>query len=375
MVDHLFDFILILILTALVSLVAVRLSMGLSHRLGILDKPDPRKSHRGAIPYLGGLGMLLAVLVGLSASALLFPTLVILRQTEMAVILLGAIVIFTVGLWDDVRPIRAVLKLALQIGVGAMMWWLGLRLEALTLITDDTERLGQFLSFSVTVGWYVALMNSINLVDGLDGLAGGICCLGALSLVGVGLMVGYSHDVLLGTVLAVITAGATMGYLFFNWHPARTFMGDGGSLLLGFLLATSSLVASSKTPTLIALMVPLVALSLPLFETTFSFLRRAIRGSHPFKPDRRHLHHRLLVIGLDQRRVVIFLLFMTAFLGASAIMLARAGSALILFNVVFLFGGLVLLIENLRFLEKTGGRNGARMKEVGKDEGPRMKDE
>lgn len=357
MVDLLPAFLLLLAVTALASVATVRLSMSLSHRFGILDRPDPRKSHRGAIPYLGGLGMLLAVMIGLSLTAFLFPTLVVLRQQEMGIILLGALVIFVVGLWDDVRPIRAVLKLGLQMGVGAMMWWLGLRLEALSLLADDTERLGQFLSFSITVGWYVALMNSINLVDGLDGLAGGICCLGALSLVGVGLMVGYSHDVLLGTVLALLTAGATMGYLVYNWHPARTFMGDGGSLLLGFLLATSSLIASSKTPTLIALMVPLVALSLPLFETTFSFLRRAIRGNHPFKPDRRHLHHRLLALGLDQRRVVIFLLFMTAFLGASAIMLARAGSALILFNVVFLFGGLVLLIENLRFLEKSGNRS------------------
>lgn len=352
-------FLLLLVATSVISVITVRFSMFISHSLRILDTPDPRKSHREPIPYLGGFGMLLAFFIGLILVAFLFPALAVLHSTMISLVILGALVIFMVGFWDDVRPIRAILKLVLQIGVGAMMWWLGLRLEALSLLADDTQRVGQLLSLTVTVGWYVALMNSINLVDGLDGLAGGICCLGALALTGVGLMVGYSHDVLLGTVLAVLTAGITIGYLVFNWHPARTFMGDGGSLLLGFLLATSSLLASSKTPTLIALMVPLIALSLPLFETSFSFLRRAIRGSHPFKPDRRHLHHRLLALGLDQRRVVVFLLFLTAFLGANAIILARAGSALILFNVVFLFFGLFLLIENLRFLEKTkNGRVG-----------------
>lgn len=342
--------------SALLSVVAVRFSIWLSHRLGIFDCPDPRKSHRAPVAYLGGLGMFLALAGGIVLVSAFFPDVAVLRGRMLGLVLAGALVIFIVGFWDDVRPIPAAVKLLLQIGVGTMMWALGLRLEALSIFVEEGHQVGVALSYLVTVGWYVVLMNSINLVDGLDGLAGGICCLGAGALVGVGFMAGFSLDVLLGTAVAVLTAGVALGYLAFNWHPARTFMGDGGSLLLGYLLATASLLGSAKTPTLIALMVPLVALSLPLFETSFSFLRRAIRGKHPFKPDRRHLHHRLLALGLDQRRVVVFLLFLTAFLGASSIILARAGTALILFNVVFLFGGLVLLIENLKFLEKR--RNG-----------------
>jgi UDP-GlcNAc:undecaprenyl-phosphate GlcNAc-1-phosphate transferase len=123
-------------------------------------------------------------------------------------------------------------------------------------------------------------------------------------------------------------------------------------LLLGFLLATASLVGSTKTPTLLALVVPMVALALPLFETSFSFLRRLLRGQHPFKPDRRHLHHRLLDLGLNHRRVVVLLLFFTAFLGINSVALAQSGSEWVLFNALFLIGGIVLLIENLKFLER-----------------------
>ncbi|CAN5349031.1 N/A [soil metagenome] len=349
MIDYGSFFLTLLLITALASVVTTRISIALSHKFDILDRPDPRKAHREPIAYLGGLGMFLGFGVGLVTLLVLQPDFSITHQPILLSIITGAVLIFCVGFIDDVRPVRAILKLGLQIGVAALMWYLGVRISKLSFLGEEIANIA---SFVITIGWYVALMNSINLVDGLDGLAGGICCIGALSLVGVGLVIGYSADVLLGASLATLVAGATLGYLYYNWHPAKTFMGDSGSLLLGFLLATASLIGSTKTPTLLTMSVPLVALGLPIFESSFSFLRRALSGQHPFKPDRRHLHHRLLDVGLDQRRVVITLLFMTAILGVNSIMLAQAGLKTVFFNVVLLIVGIILLIENLKFLEK-----------------------
>lgn len=342
--------------TAVVGVGATRLSIFLSHRLEILDAPDPRKSHREPVAYLGGLGILLAFAVGLLGLVLLQPDFAVLRAPFFTVVLLGALAIFLIGFWDDVRPIAAIPKLLLQIAVASGMWLAGVRVEMLSL-GGAPAQLGLTFSYIITVGWYVTLMNSINLVDGLDGLAGGISLISAISLVGVSLVIGVTPEVVIGAFLSLLTAGAVLGFLVYNWNPAKTFMGDSGSLLLGYLLATASLVGSTKTPTLMALSVPLVALGLPLFETFFSFLRRAVSGQHPFKPDRRHLHHRLLDMGLDQRRVVVILLFMTGFLGVNSVILAQVESRLIFFNVLFLVGGLILLIENLKFLERKRGQS------------------
>lgn len=339
-------------IVAIVAVATTRFSIWLSHRLDILDRPDPRKAHREPVAYLGGLGMLLAFLLGILALGLTAPAFTMTMKAPLVQVGLGALAIFLVGFYDDVRPVRAVVKLLLQIAVASWMWWGGLRVEALSFIADGSQNLGVLLSYGVTVGWYVVLMNSFNLVDGLDGLAGGIALIGAASLVGICLVIEPTNAILLGAYIAILTASAATGFLVYNWHPARTFMGDGGSLLLGFLLATSSLHASAKTTTVVALAVPLIALGLPIFEIFFSFTRRALKRQHPFRPDRRHLHHRLLDLGLDQRRVVIFLLFVTAFLGINSIILAQAESRILFFNIAFLMLGMVLLIENLKFLEK-----------------------
>ncbi len=344
--------------TAVAGVGATRLSIWLSHRLGILDRPDPRKSHREPVAYLGGLGILLGFAAGVFVLVLSKPALVATQGGPLLTVFLGAVLIFLVGFWDDVRPVPAWGKLLLQIGTASAMWFAGIRVEMVSYGFDQAVDLGALVSYGITVGWYVGLMNAMNLVDGLDGLAGGIAFIVALALVGVSMIIMPSPEVVLGAFVAVITAGAALGFLTFNWHPAKTFMGDGGSLLLGFLLATAALISSTKTPTLLALSIPLVALGLPLFETVFSFLRRAVQRRHPFRPDRRHLHYRLLDLGLDQRRVVLFLHFITAFLGINSILLAAAESRVLYLNVFFLVLGLIILIENLQFLERRRNGNG-----------------
>jgi UDP-GlcNAc:undecaprenyl-phosphate GlcNAc-1-phosphate transferase len=156
----------------------------------------------------------------------------------------------------------------------------------------------------------------------------------------------------LGLVLPLIAAGACLGFLVHNWHPARIFLGDSGSMSIGYVLGTASMISSTKTPALLTLMIPMVALGLPLFETVYSFARRILSGNHPFKADRRHLHHRLLDAGLDQRRVVMVFLFATAYLGVNSVLLAQARQMTLLINVVMLGIGLLMLIEYLTFFEK-----------------------
>lgn len=357
------DLLILFSAAAALGTVWTRISRSLAHRLQIYDAPGPRKVHREPIAYLGGLGILLGLLSALCFLPVLHPIAGAQHAEQLAAIVWGATAIFCVGLWDDTRGIPAIQKLLLQCIVGIIMWKFGVRIDEIPkgieqLFGTSAMHVGPILSMCITIGWYAVVMNSMNLIDGLDGLAGGVGAICALSIVGVAVVVGQNSDTFIGAILAAVTAGAALGFLTQNWHPAKIFLGDAGSLLLGFLLATAALTSSTKSSTLQAMLVPLVAMGLPIFETLFSFLRRAVKGTSPFQPDRRHLHHRLIDLGLTQRRVVGVLLFATAFLGVNSILLARADSMLLLLNVAFLGGGLVLLIENLSFLEKRRDTNG-----------------
>ena len=343
---------------------ATRFAVWLSHRLAILDNPGGRKAHREPVAYLGGLGFTVTVLFGVLLYAWMRPHDMLMDQQTGYVFVGGLVAIFFVGLWDDVAGMRPLYKLGFQIAVATALWAAGLRVERIAfglgapvaLVGENGASFIDFFfgglpSLAITVGWFVALMNAINLIDGLDGLAGGVALIASLSLGIVGLLTWY-NGLNLGLALPAVAAGACLGFLVFNWHPAKIFLGDSGSLSIGYTLAGCSLMASTKAPALLALLVPVVALGLPLFETTFSFARRALTGTNPFKADRRHLHHRLLDAGLDQRRVVLVFLYATVYFGVNAVLLAREGSALVLINVALIGVGLVMLIEYLRFFEK-----------------------
>lgn len=355
----------LLFASTLVGVVATGIAVRLSHATGILDYPsDPRKVHRKPIAYLGGMGFTATVLLGLGLYALLVPFEALRQQELMLAFIAGLVAIFAVGLWDDVAGMRPIVKLGAQLAVGLGLWLAGVRIERLNLGLGQpweligTENMGWTLylatswpSALITMFWYAALINAINLIDGLDGLAGGVSLIAGLSLGAVAIIVaGNGAD--LSIVLPILAAGACAGFLYHNWHPARIFLGDSGSLAIGYTLATASLVGSTKAPALLTLLIPLVALGLPLFETTFSFTRRIIAGQHPFKADRRHLHHRLLDVGLDQQRVVMIFWFATAYLGVNAILLAQARSMALLINVIMLGLGVTMLIEYLSFFEK-----------------------
>lgn len=359
---------LFLALCAVVGTVAAICSVKLSHLLKIYDQPGTRKVHRKPVPYLGGLGFAATVIIGCLLFSFFSPHYAFIQQQAIFTFILGLLAIFLIGFWDDVAGMNPYAKLGLQIAVAVSMWFAGVRIEKINIgFGTNLDLMGfggsdgmlvmimaSLPSLLVTVGWYVALMNAINLIDGLDGLAGGVSFIAALSLgiVGLGVQLGLGVGLTFGQVIPFIAAGALLGFLTQNWHPAKIFMGDAGSLSIGYVLATASMLSSTKAPALVALMVPLTALALPLFETTFSFGRRLLRGQNPFKADRRHLHHRLLDAGLNHQRVVFIFLYTTLYFGINAVLMSQSRSPLQLLNVLMIGLGLVMLIEYLKYFER-----------------------
>ncbi len=222
------------------------------------------------------------------------------------------------------------------------------RIEILTNPFGETFQFGAEGAV-LTVVWYVALMNAMNLIDGLDGLAAGVAAIAGMTILGIS----ASWSQPSAALLAAILVGSCAGFLPHNFHPARMFLGDGGSFALGFFLATISLETSTKSPALLALLIPMVALLLPLADAAFAFVRRLAGGTHPFSPDRRHLHHRLLRAGLTPRRAVVLFYYLSAVNGVMAYLLAKSSQIAILCVFLMLGFGFLLLIENLSSIEKS----------------------
>jgi UDP-GlcNAc:undecaprenyl-phosphate/decaprenyl-phosphate GlcNAc-1-phosphate transferase len=277
-----------------------------AHRFGWLDRPnEARKIHTRAVPRLGGIAVVVAFfapIIGLAIYTNRISGLIYQDQTLVIALVCGGLSIVGLGVYDDLRGADAKLKLLVQASVAAAMWFAGFRIELLGNPLGATLQLGMW-SLPLTMLWIVAVINALNLIDGLDGLAAGIALFTAVVLFGVAFV---DHKVLL-CLLAAALAGSLAGFLFFNFNPARIFLGDSGSMFLGFILAMISIWTQRKGATAVALVIPVIALGVPLLDTTLSFVRRVAKGQNPFKADREHVHHRLLASGLSHRSTVITL--------------------------------------------------------------------
>ncbi len=346
---------------ALITLLLTPLAGKLASRVGAMDKPDARRVHLKPTPRLGGLAVFGGIIITLSLTALGAPSFFQARSHELIVLIIGALLIIGIGILDDVYSMRASFKLAGQIIVGLVMSLGGLRLESISwpFAASGTLELS-FWSHFLTVFWVVGLMNAVNIIDGLDGLCSGICAIASIVLASI--IFGYDQSILL--LIPVLTAGACLGFLFHNYHPAKIFLGDTGSLLLGYLLAYSTLATGTKSTAVLTLLIPLLCIAVPVVDIGIAIIRRTRRGQHPFAPDKEHIHHRLLSLGLSQKRVVWILWFVTAYLGLTAYTLEKAEAPLLtLLNASFLFCGLLLLIENVAFLSVLRARESAELNE------------
>lgn len=282
----------------------------LAFKIGAVDKPDPRKVHKGIMPRLGGLaifvGFLIAVLSTVTMSKDLFG------------ILTGAFVILIVGIVDDVYQLPAKVKLLGQIAAAAVLILFGIQIEWLNNPMGGYFYL-DYLSIPITIFWVVSFTNVVNLMDGLDGLAAGVSAIASVTIILVALQEGY-YTV---AVMTAALAGGIIGFIRYNFNPATIFMGDTGSMFIGYILAAISILGAVKSATTIALIVPAIALGLPIMDTAFAILRRHLAGKPIFKPDKGHFHHRLLAMGLTQRQAVMLMYLISAGLGLSAILLTE----------------------------------------------------
>ncbi len=303
-----------------IGLVATPLVRSYAHRRGLLDQPGGRKVHRVAIPRLGGVAMAIAFAIALGAAIVVSPDLGAvggLRPNRAPEILVGVALLLVVGVVDDVRGMRALVKLTLQVAVAVITWWLGLSIERLHLPWGIVD-LG-ILSLPITVAWIVAVINAVNLIDGLDGLASGVVltALGAFGL----LAAGDGVDPTLPLIAA--TAGAAVGFLAYNLHPATIIMGDTGSMFLGFVVAAIGLSLTQDGVQPYAPWVPIIALGVPIIDTAWAIVRRTASGEAFFVADRGHVHHQLLRRGLSQRDAMLILTAVSAGLAVLAVLVAQ----------------------------------------------------
>jgi UDP-GlcNAc:undecaprenyl-phosphate GlcNAc-1-phosphate transferase len=284
---------------ALVALVIVVLLTpavgGMARLLGVVDRPEARRANRNPVPRLGGLALFLGIFV----PALAFLDL----NRETRGLLLGAAVATTVGLVDDFRGLRWWEKLGGQIVAAAIPAGFGIWVHRFTFPVVGIHQLPEWVGVPLTVLWIVAIMNMVNFLDGLDGLAAGVCAISAGTFTLIALSLAKAQP----AILTAIVFGATLGFLRHNFYPARIFMGDSGALLLGFLLAAISVQSLLKTAAIASLFFPLLVLAVPILDTSFVVAKRLKHRQPVYVADRTHLHHRFLNIGFSQRRAVVYI--------------------------------------------------------------------
>lgn len=303
---------------------------------GYLDFPDRRRVHTEPTPNVGGVAVALVSTVTFSAwSVLLLPG--DFRRPEIVAMTLGGLAILAVGFRDDVQHLRAWTKFGLQFLIASAVFVAGIRIAGGSfLIWEGTLPL--LVSYLITTVWIVGTTNAFNLIDGSDGVAAGAALFASASM---GVVFAVLHDPL-GALMSVVLVGACLGFLFFNFPPASIFLGDSGSLFLGYTLATLGVITTSKASTVVAIAIPVVAFAVPLLDTTIAIARRFLRREPIFKPDRGHIHHRLRDLGHSPRTVALTIYVVSACLAGLSMLLAARDETLIL--PVFVVAAAILVI-------------------------------
>lgn len=291
-------------------------------KVGAVDVPgEARRIHDHPIPRMGGL----AIFFGFLLSVLLFVDV----TREVRGILFGAIIIVATGAIDDIVSLRAWTKFFIQILAAVIAVLHGVVIHVVmnpNVFSEQEAIVLGWLAVPITILWIVGITNSVNLIDGLDGLAVGVSTISCITLLVVALLVSEPNVALIVAALA----GACIGFMPYNLNPAKIFMGDTGSLLLGYVLSTVSVLGLFKFYTLVSFVVPVLAVAVPLSDTIFAFCRRILHGQSPFKADRGHFHHKLMDLGLNQKQAVAILYAISAILGLAAVTLTTNGTLRIL---------------------------------------------
>jgi UDP-GlcNAc:undecaprenyl-phosphate/decaprenyl-phosphate GlcNAc-1-phosphate transferase len=326
--------ILTLIICFLLTLVSTPLVKKLAYKVGATDNPNHRKVHQKIMPRLGGL----AIFIGFIAGYLILRP----EDPHVLPIILGSIVILLTGMADDIFELSPRFKFAGQLTAAFTVVLGGVQTEFINLPFGGELQFGIF-SIPITIIWIVAITNAINFIDGLDGLAAGVS---TIALATIGFMAVMKGDVFVMSI-AMILLVSTLGFLYFNFHPAKIFMGDTGALFLGYMIAVLSLLGF-KNVTMISLVIPLIILGVPISDTFFAIIRRLVNKSPISAPDKSHLHHCLLRIGFTHKQTVILIYSIAAMFSLAAI----------IFSMSTVWGGIIvvaiLLVAIEIFIESIG---------------------
>lgn len=320
------------LLAFITAFVITPYTIRLAKKVGAVDIPNDRRVNKKPMPRLGGLAVIAGFLVSviyLVISASIEGKINLLEDNlniKLLGILGGMLVLGIVCYIDDVKDIKPLVKLAGQVAAAVIVASSGVLIDNFTIpFKENSFVLNEVFSFILTVGWIVGITNAINLIDGLDGLSSGITLISCLSLV---VVFALNESPLIAIILITALAGAIVGFLPYNFNPAKTFIGDVGSNFMGFALAIISILGVAKTYTAIVLIAPIMILALPIFDTIWAIIRRIVKSKSikgVFKADRGHLHHRLMAKGYTQKQSVLILYGETATLGMTAIILLDSG--------------------------------------------------
>ena len=327
----------VLLISVAVAFATTPLSIRIAHKFGIIDKPkDERRVHKN--PRFGGMGIFLGSMAGLIIPAGM--------NHRIEVAMLGGLLMYGLGVIDDICDIKPVVKFGGQILIASLVYAMGVRI---TFISNyfgaagaDSHAhviLSTGVAYLITVFWIVGITNAVNLMDGLDGLAAGSTAIMALSLA----YIAYIHGIRLGSmpvcIALVAVAGGCLGFLPYNFSPAKTFMGDGGALYLGYMIAVLSVISPLKRATVVGALIPMLTLAVPIFDTAFAMLRRMLKHESIMAADKGHLHHHLMAAGFGQRRSVLIMYGIVGIMGIVAVLISRElyKDAFFLFLIALLY--------------------------------------
>lgn len=324
------------ILTPIICLLAIK--------IGAVDKPNNRKIHNKIIPRLGGLSIYISFVI-----SVLLHFSYLSKHTKG--LLLGSLIIVICGVWDDLKELNYKVKLIFQLVASLTLISHDVLITKVSILsTDGTSFISLgLLSIPITILWVIGVTNAVNLIDGLDGLACGLSAISSVFLFVIFVLTGNTTMAL----MIIILAGSCLGFLPYNFNPARIFMGDTGSMFLGFILAGMSIQGTVKYATTIIMFVPLLIIGLPLYDTLVTMLRRFIQGGSIMEPDKQHFHHRMLSMGLNQKQVALLSYFVNILLGILAILILFVEniSFLIIITIIILII-IFMILENYIFSKK-----------------------
>jgi len=347
MIDNFYlIYFLIFAFSLLVGLLATYGTRSLALKFGIGEMPDPRKVHTKFMPHMGGFGIYFGFLAGIALGMVLLPHSAPMLIKRYGGILLASVLIVAVGVYDDLKGLDASKKFLGQTLAATIIIALGCEIKRISIPFSTDLELG-WLSVPITYLWLIGVSNAVNLLDGLDGLAGGV----SFIAVSVFALLAWQNGNIPFLIVSLSLMGGLLGFLKFNKHPASIFMGDTGSLFLGLILAALSIRGFETAPGRIALLLPILILAIPIGDTSVAFFRRLNKGKHPFKPDKDHLHHRLIYLGLSHQQAVYLIYIAALAYGITAYFLARhafeIGGVLLMLVLVFS----VLGLKRLGYLE------------------------